>query len=147
MTDGWQAPRPVATILASGAMLSSLALSADMITMAAEPLLMPEALPAVTLPILGTKAGGSISSFLMVNRVEFIPVSINPHACPYQVTVVVTAAATLLSTSATFDIYVRLAGDENGGGVVNFADLAQLRADFGKVGVPGWIPADLKSDG
>ncbi|MDX2417947.1 MAG: hypothetical protein QNK19_10855, partial [Xanthomonadales bacterium] len=89
--------------------------------------------------------GGSISG--SGNRVEFIPESIGSHACPYQVTVVVTSATTLLSTSAAFDIYVKLAGDATGDGVVNFADLGQLRADFGKVGVPGWIPADLNSDG
>jgi hypothetical protein len=42
---------------------------------------------------------------------------------------------------------VNLTGDANGDGVVNFADLAQLRADFGKIGAPGWIPADVNLDG
>ncbi|WP_372678521.1 dockerin type I domain-containing protein [Desulfosarcina sp.] len=89
--------------------------------------------------------GGSISG--SGNRVEFIPDPIGPHACPYQVTVVVTSEATLLSASATFDIYVGLSGDINGDGVVNLADLARLRADFGKVGVLGGVPADLNTDG
>jgi hypothetical protein len=45
------------------------------------------------------------------------------------------------------DLCMNLAGDANGDGVVNFADLAQLRADFGKIGDPGWIPADMNFDG
>jgi len=45
------------------------------------------------------------------------------------------------------DLCVKLTGDVNADGVVNFADLAQLRADFGEAGIPGWIPADLNSDG
>ena len=64
--------------------------------------------------------GGSISG--SGNRVEFIPESIGPYPCPYQVTVLVTSEATMLSTSATFDIYVRLAGDVNADGIVNISD-------------------------
>lgn len=45
------------------------------------------------------------------------------------------------------DLCVNLTGDANGDGVVNFSDLAQLRADFGNNGDPGWIPADLNLDG
>ena len=57
--DGWQPPLPVAAIFASGWILRSLAFSADMMTMAADPSFMPLELPAVTLPISGTNAGGS----------------------------------------------------------------------------------------
>lgn len=42
---------------------------------------------------------------------------------------------------------VTLTADVNGDGYVNFTDLAQLRADFGRTGTPGWIPTDMNSDG
>ena len=58
MMAGWQAPRPTAVMRASGVSLSAAAFSADIITMAAAPSLMPLLLPAVTEPPLGIKAGG-----------------------------------------------------------------------------------------
>ncbi len=66
ITDGWQAPRPTALILAMGVRPSSSAFSADIMTMALDPSLIPEELPAVTFPILGIKPGGRPASFSMV---------------------------------------------------------------------------------
>lgn len=89
--------------------------------------------------------GGSITG--SGNRVEFAPESIGPHPCPYQVKVTVLSDATFLSTTATFDIHVRLAGDVNADGIVNILDKKEVRSEFGQAGSPGWIPADVNFDG
>lgn len=89
--------------------------------------------------------GGSISG--SGSSVVFAPESIGPHPCPYRVKVVVTSDATSMSTTASFDVYVRLAGDVNADGVVNVSDKKTVRDYFGQTGDPGWIPADVNLDG
>jgi len=66
MTEGWHAPRPTAFIRAIGWIPSSVALSVDMMIIALDPSLMPEEFPAVSFPISGIKAGGSLASWSIV---------------------------------------------------------------------------------
>ncbi len=81
------------------------------------------------------------------STIAFDPPNTGPHPCPYQVKATVTSDATNLSVEQTIDIYVKLAGDVNGDGVVNIIDKVQVRDHFGESGDPGWINADVNSDG
>ncbi|RKY87788.1 hypothetical protein DRQ11_05320 [candidate division KSB1 bacterium] len=79
--------------------------------------------------------------------VQFDPPDTPPHICPYQVIVEVTSDASGLTTTETIPIYVKLAGDVNGDGVVNVLDKIIVRNNFGTSGEPGWIEADTNCDG
>lgn len=58
-----------------------------------------------------------------------------------------TSSVTDLSTDEIIDIYVKLAGDTDGNGVVNVVDKVLVRNAFGQSGPPGWIDADVNCDG
>lgn len=79
--------------------------------------------------------------------VDFDPPDTGPHPCPYHVEVTVTSDASGLSTSETIGIYVKLAGDVDGNGVVNVLDKVEVRNHFGESGEPGWVDADVNCDG
>lgn len=89
--------------------------------------------------------GGDISG--ADEPVIFTPPESDAHPCPYRVKLTVTSDASGLSTEETIDIYVHLAGDANGDGIVNLLDLTILRDQFMQSGEPGSIPADLNGDG
>ena len=91
--------------------------------------------------INGGEVGGTGSS------VVFDPPNAGPHACPYQVKVTVLSNKSGLYISRTIDIYVKLAGDVDGNGVVNVLDKVQVRNHFGESGSPGWIDADVDCNG
>ena len=78
---------------------------------------------------------------------EFNPPDSGPYPCPYQVEVTVTSDATGLSALETVNVYVKLAGDVDGNGVVNVLDKVQVRNHFGESGSPGWIDADVDCNG
>ncbi len=67
ITEGWQPPRPTALIRAMGFTPNSLALSADMMTMALAPSFTPDEFPAVTFPVFGMKAEGSAARSAIVS--------------------------------------------------------------------------------
>jgi hypothetical protein len=60
----------------------------------------------------------------------------------------VTSDVSGLSAEETIDIYVKLAGDVDGNGVVNVLDKVQVRNHFGQsCGDPDWDPrADVNCD-
>ncbi len=73
--------------------------------------------------------------------------SIYPSCDSYQVRVTVSSSASGLSTEEIIDIYVRLAGDADGSGIVNVVDKVLVRNAFGQSGDPGWIDTDVNCDG
>jgi uncharacterized cysteine cluster protein YcgN (CxxCxxCC family) len=80
--------------------------------------------------------------------VEFDPLSISSwYPCPHHVLVTVTSSVSGLSTSEIVDIFVKIAGDINGDGMVNPTDKLLLRNQLGWSGIPGSIPEDLNCDG
>jgi YD repeat-containing protein len=79
--------------------------------------------------------------------VAFDPPDSGPHPCPYHVEVTVTSSASGFSKDEIIEIYVRLAGDVDGNGVVNVLDKVQVRNHFGESGDPGWIDADVDCNG
>ena len=79
--------------------------------------------------------------------VVFDPPDTGPHLCPHQVKVTVTSSVSGLSTSQTIDIYVKLAGDVDGNGVINVLDKVQVRNHFGESGDPGFVDADVDCNG
>jgi hypothetical protein len=89
--------------------------------------------------------GGSIIG--AGRSVEFVPEAIGPHASPYRVHVIVSSDASGQSGTYTFYFYVKLAGDINGDGYVDFSDLAVLRSNFGEICDPGMNAADMNRDG
>jgi nitrous oxidase accessory protein NosD len=80
-------------------------------------------------------------------QVVFDPPDTGPHSCPYNIRATVTSSVTDLSTDEIIDIYVKLAGDTDGNGVVNVVDKVLVRNAFGQSGPPGWIDADVNCDG
>lgn len=89
--------------------------------------------------------GGQISG--TGESVTFTPPESDAHACPYRVRLTVSSDVSGLSTEETIEIYVHLAGDANGDGVVNIMDKVMIRNAFGQNGAPGWNPADVNVDG
>jgi hypothetical protein len=89
--------------------------------------------------------GGQISG--TGESATFTPPESDAHACPYRVRLTVSSDVSGLSTERTMEIYVHLAGDANGDGIVNLLDLTILRDQFMQRGEPGSIPADLNGDG
>jgi hypothetical protein len=80
--------------------------------------------------------------------VAFDPPSIAPgYPCPHKVEVTVTSSASGLSTSETIGIFVKIAGDINGDGLVNATDKLLLKNKLGWSGNPGAIPEDVNCDG
>ena len=95
--------------------------------------------------------GGTITIIGPDSDVEFEPPSpsVPPDCDPYRVKVTVTSDASGLSTEETIDIYVKLAGDANGDGVVSGRDKRLIRDHFGQDSShPDWDPAaDVNCDG
>jgi hypothetical protein len=89
--------------------------------------------------------GGQISG--TGESVTFTPPESDAYACPYRVRLTVSSDVSGLSAEETIEIYVHLAGDANGDGVVNIMDKVMVRNAFGQRGDPGWIPADVNVDG
>ena len=92
-----------------------------------------------------TLDGGTLSG--SDNLVAFTPEPAGPHPCPYRVMVSVSSDASCLSSTHTFEINAKLAGDVTADGVVNILDKVAVRNAFGQSGTPGWIPADVNWDG
>jgi len=68
------------------------------------------------------------------SSVVFDPPNAGPHACPYKVKVTVLSNKSGLYISRIINIYVKLAGDVDGNGVVNVLDKVQVRNQFGQSG-------------
>ena len=82
--------------------------------------------------------------------VVFDPPTIEPgYPCPYLVKLTVTSSVSGLSTEQTIGIYVKLAGDADGDGVVNVLDKVLVRNHFGEnPASPTWDPrADVDCNG
>jgi len=76
--------------------------------------------------------GGQISG--TGESVTFTPPESDAHACPYRVRLTVSSDVSSLSAEETIEIYVHLAGDANGEGVVNILDKVIVRNQFGQSG-------------
>lgn len=81
--------------------------------------------------------------------VQFKPpgASVYPTCAPYRVKLTVTSSSSGLSTEEIINVFVKLAGDADGNGVVNVIDKGMVRNTFGSSGDPGWISSDVNCDG